>query len=82
MTKTDWSITSELDVRGMNCPLPLLKAKKHLTTINPGEIICVISTDPNSVRDFQAFARQTGNKLLSHRETGGEYHFFLERKKA
>ncbi|MFY7974816.1 MAG: sulfurtransferase TusA family protein, partial [Rubrivivax sp.] len=57
--------SKELDTRGLNCPLPILKAKKALADMVSGEILKVISTDPGSMRDFQAFARQTGNELVS-----------------
>ena len=56
--------TRELDTRGLNCPLPILKAKKALAEMTSGELLRVVSTDPGSVRDFQAFARQTGNELV------------------
>lgn len=70
----------ELDARGLNCPLPILKAKKALAEMASGEILRVIATDPGSVRDFQAFARQTGNDLVGHSETDKEYTFFMKRK--
>ena len=70
----------ELDARGLNCPLPILKAKKALAEIESGEVLRVMATDPGSVRDFQAFARQTGNTLLEHMSTGREFVFFLQRK--
>ena len=54
----------EIDTRGLNCPLPILKAKKALADMSSGDVLKVISTDPGSVRDFQAFARQTGNELV------------------
>ena len=57
-------IHKELDTRGLNCPLPILKAKKSLTDMQSGEVLKVVATDPGSVRDFQAFARQTGNELV------------------
>jgi tRNA 2-thiouridine synthesizing protein A len=56
--------TRELDTRGLNCPLPILKAKKALAEMASGELLRVVSTDPGSVRDFQAFSRQTGNELI------------------
>ena len=59
----------ELDARGLNCPLPILKAKKALADMASGDLLRVVSTDPGSTRDFQAFARQTGNELLSHSPT-------------
>jgi TusA-related sulfurtransferase len=65
--------TKELDARGLNCPLPILKAKKALAEMVSGELLRVVSTDPGSMRDFQAFARQTGNDLVE--QTGGETEF-------
>jgi tRNA 2-thiouridine synthesizing protein A len=72
----------ELDARGLNCPLPILKAKKALAELNSGEVLRVMATDPGSVRDFQAFSRQTGNQLLEHSSSadGSEFVFFLQRK--
>lgn len=70
----------ELDARGLNCPLPILKAKKALAEMASGEILRVIATDPGSVRDFQAFARQTGNDLVGQSENDKEYTFFMKRK--
>jgi tRNA 2-thiouridine synthesizing protein A len=70
----------ELDARGLNCPLPILKAKKALAEMTSGQILRVIATDPGSVRDFQAFARQTGNTLVSQSEEDREFTFFMKRK--
>lgn len=70
----------DLDARGLNCPLPILKAKKALAEMASGEILRVIATDPGSVRDFQAFARQTGNDLVGHNENNREFTFFMKRK--
>ena len=70
----------DVDARGMKCPLPILKAKKALNDMQTGEILRVMATDPGSVRDFNAFARQTGNGLLSHAEQDAEFTFFLRRK--
>lgn len=70
----------ELDARGLNCPLPILKAKKALAEMISGEILRVTATDPGSVRDFQAFARQTGNELVAHSEDNKEFTFFMKRK--
>ena len=70
----------ELDARGLNCPLPILKAKKALAEMSSGQVLRVMATDPGSVRDFQAFARQTGNQLLSHTEGDREFVFFMKRK--
>lgn len=70
----------ELDARGLNCPLPILKAKKALAEMSSGEILRVVATDPGSVRDFQAFARQTGNDLVGQSESNQEFTFFMKRK--
>ncbi|HEY8609112.1 MAG TPA: sulfurtransferase TusA family protein [Noviherbaspirillum sp.] len=70
----------ELDARGLNCPLPILKAKKALAEMVSGEILRVVATDPGSVRDFQAFARQTGNDLVGQSENNQEFTFFMKRK--
>ena len=70
----------DVDARGRKCPLPILKAKKALNDMQTGEILKVMATDPGSVRDFNAFARQTGNQLLSHEEQNAEFTFFLRRK--
>jgi tRNA 2-thiouridine synthesizing protein A len=70
----------ELDARGLNCPLPILKTKKALADMVSGEVLRVVATDPGAVRDFQAFAKQTGNELLSHAEEEKEFTFFMKRK--
>jgi tRNA 2-thiouridine synthesizing protein A len=70
----------EVDARGLNCPLPILKAKKALAEMASGEVLRVVATDTGSVRDFQAFARQTGNELLEQSESNREYTFYLRRK--
>jgi tRNA 2-thiouridine synthesizing protein A len=70
----------ELDARGLNCPLPILRAKKALTDMQSGQVLKIIATDPGSVKDFQAFAKQTGNELLSHAEAQKEFTFFMKRK--
>jgi len=70
----------ELDARGLNCPLPILKTKKALADMTSGQVLRVLATDPGSVRDFQAFARQTGNELVSHNEENKEYIFLMRRK--
>jgi len=61
----------ELDARGLNCPLPILRAKKALAEVGSGQVLKILSTDPGSVKDFAAFAKQTGNELLSTAEAGG-----------
>ena len=70
----------EIDTRGMNCPLPILKAKKALAEMQTGEVLKVVATDPSSTRDFQAFARQTGNELLEQSQAGTEYIHFMRRR--
>ncbi len=74
------NLDKELDARGLNCPLPILKAKKSLNDMQSGQVLKVLSTDPGSVKDFQAFAKQTGNELLSQADAGKEYTFYLKRK--
>lgn len=70
----------ELDARGLNCPLPILRAKKALTEMSSGQVLKIVSTDPGSVKDFQAFAKQTGNELLSQAAAEREFTFFMKRK--
>ena len=70
----------ELDTRGLNCPLPILKAKKALADMTSGSVLKVVSTDPGSTRDFQAFARQTGNELVEQDSAGAEFVHFLRRR--
>ncbi len=69
----------ELDTRGLNCPLPILKAKKALADMQSGQVLKVVSTDPGSMRDFQAFARQTGNELLEQSTRADEFIHYLRR---
>lgn len=71
----------ELDVRGLNCPLPILRTKKALSAMTAGQLIKVVATDPNSVKDFDAFARQTGNELLDKSRSGNEFRFLLRKRK-
>jgi TusA-related sulfurtransferase len=73
-------VTKELDTRGLLCPLPILKAKKALAEMASGEVLKVVSTDPGSARDFQAFARQTGNELVSQDTANGEFIHLLRRR--
>ena len=70
----------EIDTRGLNCPLPILKAKKALADLQSGEVLRVLSTDPGSVRDFQAFARQTGNELVEQSTAGEDFVHYLRRR--
>ena len=73
-------ITKEVDARGLNCPLPILKAKKALSELTSGQLLRVLSTDPGSVRDFQAFARQTGNDLVEQQTTDEQFVHVLRRR--
>ena len=70
----------ELDARGLNCPLPILRAKKSLNDMATGQVLKILATDPGAVKDFQAFAKQTGNALLEHSEADKVFTFFLKRK--
>ena len=69
----------ELDASGLNCPLPILRAKKTLSAMESGKILRIIATDPGSVKDFEAFAKQTGNELLESGEEGGKFLFLLRK---
>lgn len=73
-------IHKEIDTRGLNCPLPILKAKKSLNEMQSGELLKVVSTDAGSVRDFQAFARQTGNDLVEQQTVGTDFIHVLRRR--
>ena len=73
------SATKELDARGLNCPLPILRAKKALNEIEGGQVLRIVATDPGSVKDFQAFAKQTGNELLESSESDGKYHYYIRK---
>ena len=70
----------ELDAKGLNCPLPILRTKKTLNEMTSGQVLKIIATDPGSVKDFAAFAKQTGNELLSSAEAGSEYTFYMKKK--
>jgi tRNA 2-thiouridine synthesizing protein A len=74
------NIDKEIDTRGLNCPLPILKAKKALTDMQSGQLLKVVSTDSGSVRDFQAFAKQTGNELVEQTTAGDEFVHVLKRR--
>ena len=84
MTVTDPStpvqIDREIDTRGLNCPLPILKAKKALNELQSGQLLKVVATDPGSLRDFQAFARQTGHELVEQTRTEAEFTHYLRRR--
>jgi len=74
------NIDKEIDTRGLNCPLPILKAKKALADMESGQVLKVVSTDSGSVRDFQAFAKQTSNELVGQETVGEEYIHLLRRR--
>ena len=69
----------ELDASGLNCPLPILRAKKALGTLEAGQVLRIIATDPGSVKDFEAFAKQTGNELMESGEEGGKFVFMIKK---
>jgi tRNA 2-thiouridine synthesizing protein A len=69
----------ELDASGLNCPLPILRAKKALAALDSGKVLHIIATDPGSVKDFEAFAKQTGNELMESKEDGGKFHFLIKK---
>ena len=69
----------ELDARGLNCPLPILRAKKSIQALNAGQVLRIVATDPGSVKDFEAFCKQTGNELLATNQQSGEYLFDIRK---
>jgi tRNA 2-thiouridine synthesizing protein A len=73
-------IDKELDVKGLNCPLPILRAKKALADMESGQTLRIVATDPGAVKDFAAFCRQTGNPLLSSSETPSEFTFVIAKR--
>ena len=70
----------DLDARGLNCPLPILRTKKALAGLASGQVLRVLATDPGAVKDFQAFSKQTGHQLLSHSEQERVFTFFMQKK--
>ena len=78
--ETTMDVDQEVDTRGLNCPLPILKAKKALATMQSGQLLKVIATDTGSIRDFQAFAKQTGNELVEQQTVGDEFIHVLRRR--
>jgi tRNA 2-thiouridine synthesizing protein A len=70
---------TELDASGLNCPLPILRAKKSLAGMQSGQILHIIATDPGSVKDFEAFSKQTGNELMESKEEGGKFFFLIKK---
>ncbi len=73
-------VDREVDARGLNCPLPILRTKKALNDMASGQVLRVLATDPGSVRDFEAFAKQTGNQLMQFAEQDGVFSFLVKRK--
>ncbi len=69
-----------LDARGLTCPLPILKAKKALARLVSGQTLCVLATDPGAIKDFEAFAKQTGHELLDSRQSKNDFQFLLRKK--
>ena len=69
----------ELDASGLNCPLPILRAKKALGALSTGQVLRIVATDPGSVKDFDAFAKQTGNQLMESKEEGGKFLFLIKK---
>ena len=69
----------ELDCKGMNCPLPILKTKKQVDTMEVGQVLKMVATDPGSINDMNAWTRRTGNEMVSHNEEGGIYSFFIKK---
>ena len=69
----------ELDASGLNCPLPILRAKKSLASLSSGQVLHIIATDPGSVKDFEAFSKQTGNELMESKEEGGKFYFLIKK---
>ena len=70
----------EIDTRGLNCPLPILRTKKALADVQSGQVLKVVATDPGSGKDFETFSKQTGHALLQHAEANGEFTFFMRKK--
>ena len=73
-------VDREIDTRGLNCPLPILRAKKALSDMTTGQILKIVATDPGSMRDFQAFSKQTGNELVLQKAIDREFVHFLTRR--
>jgi tRNA 2-thiouridine synthesizing protein A len=69
----------QLDASGLNCPLPILRAKKALAGMEAGKVLQIIATDPGSVKDFEAFSKQTGNELMESKEEGGKFVFLIKK---
>lgn len=80
MADNTMTFDKEVDARGLNCPLPILRAKKALNDMRTGQVLKIVATDPGAVKDFQAFCKQTGNELLSQAQVEREYSFYVKRK--
>ena len=74
------NVDKELDTRGLNCPMPIMKAKKAMTEINAGQVLKIISTDPGSVKDFDAFVKQTGYEMINSSQAGNDFIFVIKKK--
>ncbi len=74
------NIDKELDARGLNCPLPILRTKKSLSDMTSGQVLKILATDPGAVKDFQAFSKQTGNELLASETANNEFVFFMKKR--
>jgi tRNA 2-thiouridine synthesizing protein A len=80
--RREWNsemVAQTLDTKGMNCPLPILKAKKAIADLKAGEVLEVLATDPGSVKDFEAFSRATGNELMESSEEGGVFRYLIKK---
>jgi tRNA 2-thiouridine synthesizing protein A len=77
---TDMNHDKELDARGLNCPLPILRARKALNEMTTGQVLRIVATDPGAVKDFESFSKQTGNTLLSQSTGEKEFVFYLRKK--
>jgi tRNA 2-thiouridine synthesizing protein A len=73
------NIDLEIDARGLNCPLPILRTRKGINTLASGQVVKIIATDPGSVKDLEAFCKQTGNEMLESSQRDGEYHFNIRK---
>jgi tRNA 2-thiouridine synthesizing protein A len=71
--------TETLDAKGLNCPMPIMKAKKAMKALSAGDTLAIEATDPGAVKDFEAFCRATGNELVESGEQGGVFHFLLRK---
>jgi tRNA 2-thiouridine synthesizing protein A len=78
--ETPISFDREIDARGLSCPLPILRAKKALAELASGQVLKIVATDPGSIRDFKAFAKQTGNELVAQDSAGDEFIHFVRRR--